>query len=73
MSYKGPAEAQELGLLKTVGEDFYLGVDTESTLDPEGIGRASVRLESKSTYKKGLFVGDFTHFPKPTCGTWPAL
>ncbi|KAL2760308.1 glycoside hydrolase family 16 protein, partial [Sodiomyces alcalophilus JCM 7366] len=73
VSYKGPAEAQELGLLKTVGEDFYLGVDSKSTLNPNGIGRASVRLESKSTYKKGLFVGDFTHFPKPTCGTWPAF
>ncbi|GKT93309.1 beta-1,3-endoglucanase [Colletotrichum tofieldiae] len=65
VSYKSAAEAQSMGLLKTVGEDLYLGVDSESVLDPNGIGRSSVRIESKSKYKQGLFVATFSHLPKP--------
>ncbi|CRK42825.1 hypothetical protein BN1723_005434 [Verticillium longisporum] len=73
VSYKGRAEAEELGILKTVGDEFYLGVDAKTKLDPTGIGRSSVRLESKAKYNKGLYIADFSHFPKPTCGTWPAF
>ncbi|KAL0930394.1 beta-endoglucanase [Colletotrichum truncatum] len=73
VSYKSSEEAQAKGLLKTVNGDLYLGVDHESKLGPKGVGRSSVRIESKSKYKKGLFVADFSHFPKPTCGTWPAF
>ncbi|KZL84159.1 mixed-linked glucanase [Colletotrichum incanum] len=73
VSYKSAAEAQNMGLLKTVGEDLYLGVDSESVLDPNGIGRSSVRIESKSKYKQGLFVASFSHLPKPVCGAWPAF
>ncbi|KAM0600685.1 hypothetical protein ACHAPN_000477 [Verticillium nonalfalfae] len=73
VSYKGRAEAEELGILKTVGDEFFLGVDAKTKLDPTGIGRSSVRLESKAKYNKGLYIADFTHFPKPTCGTWPAF
>ncbi|KAM0325860.1 hypothetical protein ACHAQA_007163 [Verticillium albo-atrum] len=73
VSYKGRAEAEELGILKTIGDEFYLGVDAKTTLDAKGVGRSSVRLESKAKYNKGLYIADFTHFPKPTCGTWPAF
>ncbi|CRK24315.1 hypothetical protein BN1723_013258 [Verticillium longisporum] len=73
VSYQGRAEAEELGILKTVGDEFYLGVDAKTKLDPTGIGRSSIRLESKAKYNKGLYIADFTHFPKPTCGTWPAF
>lgn len=62
-----------MGILKTVGEDLYLGVDSKSVLDPNGIGRSSVRIESKSKYKQGLFIATFSHLPKPVCGAWPAL
>lgn len=35
-------------------------------------GRFSVRLESKKTYDKGLFIFDVKHTPY-ACGAWPAL
>ncbi|POR36733.1 Uncharacterized protein TPAR_03033 [Tolypocladium paradoxum] len=35
-------------------------------------GRFSVRLESKKTYNKGLFIFDVKHTPY-ACGAWPAL
>ncbi|KAJ0158277.1 putative endo-1,3(4)-beta-glucanase, partial [Colletotrichum tanaceti] len=73
VSYKSAEEARSMGILKTVGEDLYLGVDSKSVLDPNGIGRASVRIESKSKYKQGLFVATFSHLPKPVCGAWPAF
>ncbi|TID06083.1 putative endo-1,3(4)-beta-glucanase [Colletotrichum higginsianum] len=73
VSYKSAEEAQSMGILKTVGEDLYLGVDSKSVLDPNGIGRSSVRIESKSKYKQGLFIATFSHLPKPVCGAWPAF
>ncbi|KAF6811610.1 mixed-linked glucanase [Colletotrichum sojae] len=73
VSYKSADEAKAMGLLKTVGNDLYLGVDSTNKLDPKGTGRSSVRIQSKTKYKKGLFVADFSHFPKPTCGAWPAF
>ncbi|KAI1637988.1 glycoside hydrolase family 16 protein [Biscogniauxia mediterranea] len=49
----------------------YLGVDYE-TKNPVG-GRPSVRVNSKKTYTKGLFVADIAHQPAPKCGQWPAF
>lgn len=48
-------------------------VDTTSYLSTSDQGRASVRLESKRTYTKGLFVADIAHMPVAACGTWPAF
>uniref|UniRef100_L2FPG3 Beta-1,3-endoglucanase n=1 Tax=Colletotrichum fructicola (strain Nara gc5) TaxID=1213859 RepID=L2FPG3_COLFN len=73
VNYQSAENAQAQGLLKIVDGDLYLGVDSTTTLDPAGVGRNSVRIESKSQYQKGLFVADFSHFPKPTCGAWPAF
>ncbi|KAI8266014.1 putative endo-1,3(4)-beta-glucanase [Colletotrichum sp. SAR11_239] len=73
VNYQSAENAQAQGLLKIVDDDLYLGVDSTTTLDPAGVGRNSVRIESKSQYQKGLFVADFSHFPKPTCGAWPAF
>ncbi|KAL3291832.1 mixed-linked glucanase [Colletotrichum asianum] len=73
VNYQSAENAQAQGLLKIVDGDLYLGVDSTTTLDPAGVGRSSVRIESKSKYQKGLFVADFSHFPKPTCGAWPAF
>lgn len=36
-----------------------------------GRGRDSIRLESKVTYTRGLFIMDLDHMPTG-CGTWPA-
>ncbi len=63
------------GLAATVqtntGTDFKLGVDSSNVVG--GVGRNSFRVESASTYQYGLFAAYFTHFPQPTCGSWPAF
>ncbi|KAH8887179.1 hypothetical protein GQ53DRAFT_622207, partial [Thozetella sp. PMI_491] len=71
--YLDRGSAQAAGLIKTGGDTVTLGVDTTSVLDASAVGRNSVRVESAQTYKYGLFVGTFTHFPQPVCGSWPAF
>lgn len=57
-----------------VGTDNYLGVDYTTPLTVAGgVGRGSVRIESKKTYNKGLFIVDIKHMPGGICGTWPAF
>ena len=51
-------------------QSVFMGVDYTSK-DPAG--RASVRLESKTTYSHGLLVADLRHMPDSTCGSWPAF
>ncbi|KAL5418259.1 hypothetical protein PMIN04_007416 [Paraphaeosphaeria minitans] len=51
---------------------IYIGVDDSNVYTPGGVGRPSVRLQSKLTFTEGLFVIDLTHIPVG-CGTWPAL
>ena len=62
--------------MRTDGAEMYIGVDhgAESVLDArKDAGRKSVRLESKTVYNRGLVVAEFSHLPRPTCGTWPAF
>lgn len=35
-------------------------------------GRASIRIQSDTTYNQGLFLFDVEHMPAG-CGTWPAI
>ncbi|KAL5450962.1 hypothetical protein PMIN07_008712 [Paraphaeosphaeria minitans] len=49
---------------------IYIGVDDSNVYTPGGVGRPSVRLQSKLTFTEGLFVIDLTHIPVG-CGTWP--
>lgn len=49
-------------------EPIYLGVEHKAVAPN---GRASVRVQSKQTWKKGLFILDIVHMPTG-CGTWPA-
>lgn len=61
-------------LVKMTGNDNYIGVDYSTRLNvANGVGRRSVRIESKKTYNKGLFVVDVKHMPGGICGTWPAF
>jgi hypothetical protein len=56
------------------GSDNYIGVDYTTSLKVAGgVGRGSVRIESKKTYTKGLFIVDLKHMPGGICGTWPAF
>lgn len=52
-------------------ETIFMGVDYE-TRNPEN-GRDSIRIESKKTYTKGLFIADIIHMPGSICGVWPAF
>ena len=72
MVYQSRADAEKKGLFSTSNNEVYLGVDSKTKL-ADNVGRDSVRVESKVTFNKGLFVGRFNHLPKNTCGVWPAL
>lgn len=74
VNYLNQSNAESSGLFKvTSSGSMYLGVDHTSTLDPNGVGRDSVRVESKQFYKQGLYIVDIAHMPGSICGTWPAF
>jgi len=72
VDYVNAGEAQQLGLLKTQNNQVYMGVDTWSYLNPNGPGRKSVRVQSKTAYNRALVIADFAHVPGSACGSWPA-
>ncbi|KAI1344770.1 concanavalin A-like lectin/glucanase domain-containing protein [Xylariaceae sp. FL0016] len=72
VQYQSSYDAFQAGLVEYKGDEMYIGVDYSGELTG-GAGRKAVRLESQSTWNEGLFIADFTHLPKPTCGTWPAF
>ncbi|KAF3058037.1 hypothetical protein GL218_05710 [Daldinia childiae] len=69
VQYQTQANAQDLGLVKTQDGEVYVGVDHAGSYQAAGAGRKSVRLESKNVYTKGLIIAEFTHLPKPVCGS----
>lgn len=74
VTYQNQSSAESSGLFKvTSSGSMYLGVDHTNTLDPNGAGRDSVRVESKLFYKQGLYIVDIGHMPGSVCGTWPAF
>ncbi|KAL8822241.1 MAG: hypothetical protein Q9191_007019 [Dirinaria sp. TL-2023a] len=58
-----------IGTAPQANNSIYMGVDTSNN-DPQG--RASVRISSKKSWSKGLFIADIQHMPEG-CGTWPAF
>ncbi|OCK92871.1 glycoside hydrolase family 16 protein [Cenococcum geophilum 1.58] len=74
VNYVTQAQAQSEGLLKTIGDQVYIGVDNTTQLDPNGsVGRNSVRLQSNPSYNHALVIADFAHIPVSDCGVWPAF
>lgn len=71
--YRNQADAESLGLISTSDGQIYLGPDMNSTYDPDGKGRDSIRITSKATYNQGLMVAKFSHMPVQACGAWPAF
>lgn len=71
--YRTQADAESLGLISTSNGQIYLGPDTNSTYDPDGKGRDSIRMTSKATYNQGLMIAKFSHLPVQACGAWPAF
>lgn len=70
VNYISQSAASSLGLIRTDPTSVYIGVD--STNAYPSTGRPSVRLESKRTFQRGLFILDVAHMPAG-CGTWPAF
>ncbi|KAF2653394.1 glycoside hydrolase family 16 protein [Lophiostoma macrostomum CBS 122681] len=68
--YLSQSSAQSQGLLTVSSTTVKLGVDSTNKAPN---GRASIRLESKKLYNRGLFMLDLTHMPASTCGTWPSF
>jgi hypothetical protein len=64
--------ARKSGLIGRSADSFTIGVDHTNVYEPGTAGRPSVRLESKQTFTKGLFVLDLSHIPTG-CGTWPSM
>ncbi|GAB1199634.1 hypothetical protein APSETT444_008991 [Aspergillus pseudonomiae] len=74
VTYTNQSYAESSGLIKvTESGSFYMGVDYETELSPNGPGRESVRIESKEYYDEGLYIIDLQHMPGSACGTWPAF
>lgn len=74
VNYLDQEAAEKNGLFKINSDgSLYMGVDHKTTLDPNGKGRDSVRIESKMYYDYGLYVADVAHMPGSICGAWPAF
>jgi hypothetical protein len=70
VKYRNQEDAEALGLFEVGQDGVTLRVDSTNK---DADGRSSVRLTSKKPFNKGLFIADFSHFPKPVCGAWPAF
>ncbi|KAK2046583.1 hypothetical protein LZ31DRAFT_197799 [Colletotrichum somersetense] len=66
------ALAQSLYSINPDTQAVTLGVDNTNVYGLDE-GRPSLRLESKTRYNHGLFIGDFAHMPPSVCGLWPAF
>ncbi|CZR56468.1 related to mixed-linked glucanase precursor MLG1 [Phialocephala subalpina] len=79
VDYQSQAQASSKALIgyNPTKNRAFMGVDYWTTLSPTqsatNRGRASVRIESKKNYTRGLFVADLAHMPSSTCGVWPAF
>ncbi|PHH70683.1 hypothetical protein CDD80_5796 [Ophiocordyceps camponoti-rufipedis] len=65
------ATARQAGLLGNSSSNIIMGVDHQTVNPPNG--RRSVRVESKQSFTRGLFVADIAHMPGSACGVWPAF
>lgn len=72
VKYHSAVQANSQSLAGFANGAVYLGVDHE-TMDPARPGRGSVRLSSKNSFTKGLFIADIAHMPENKCGVWPAF
>jgi hypothetical protein len=67
--------AESFGMLdSTPGGPVTFGAEHTRVLDPAAnLGRPSVKLVSKESWTKGLWVLDLEHMPINACGSWPAF
>ncbi|KAH8878664.1 hypothetical protein GQ53DRAFT_673699 [Thozetella sp. PMI_491] len=75
VKYTDNTTANRDGLAGFVNNAIYMGVDYKNEYTNTTGGRPSVRLSSKKSYTKGLFIADIPHMPAGAttgCGLWPA-
>lgn len=78
VTYVNQSTAQNMGLVSASdGKAVYVGVDYTNTYNGNaqysginGVGRPSVRLESKASYNHALIIADIANMPGGVCGTW---
>ncbi len=70
VDYAAAMQNKMIGAVGNYGNATYMGVDYNTTSDT---GRQSVRITSKATFTKGLFLADIAHMPGGICGVWPAF
>jgi hypothetical protein len=74
VNYLSLVDAVKKRLVYTEGNtSFVLKTDSTTILDPLRGGRDSVRLRSKRSFNRGLFIADIQHMPPQVCGLWPSL
>ncbi|PHH63027.1 hypothetical protein CDD81_6358 [Ophiocordyceps australis] len=73
VDYVDRSTAQEAGLIGhgQRNDSIIMSVD-DKTVKPAN-GRMSVRVTSKKTFTRGLFIADIAHMPASACGVWPAF
>ncbi|KAK7420855.1 hypothetical protein QQZ08_010184 [Neonectria magnoliae] len=69
---KEDAFAKSLYSVDPVTNVVRLGVDSTNKYALNE-GRPSLRLESRESFNRGLFIADFLHMPPSQCGVWPAF
>ncbi|SMR42338.1 unnamed protein product [Zymoseptoria tritici ST99CH_1E4] len=70
----GMINAVGANTITTSGGPVVFGAEHTRVLDPAAnLGRPSVKLVSKETWTRGLFVLDLEHMPANVCGSWPAF
>jgi hypothetical protein len=73
-NYLSLPSATDSGLIQNRNGQLYIGVDSSTVLDPNGVGRNAISMRSNKAYNSGtLVVGDFAHIPSNICGTWPSF
>ncbi|TLD21075.1 hypothetical protein PspLS_09182 [Pyricularia sp. CBS 133598] len=73
VNYRTYNDAKALGVLSEESGSIMMKPNFPAGITAKGKGPDSVRLESKARYQQGLFIADFSRFPKPVCGSWPAF
>lgn len=70
VDYVTEATARAEGMMHEADGKVFIGADINSRTG--GLGRKSIRIESKAVWREGLFVVSLEHIPTG-CGTWPAM
>ncbi|KAF5369067.1 hypothetical protein D9758_002924 [Tetrapyrgos nigripes] len=70
--YVDQASALNQNLTFVSGDHFVIQPDFTNTLDPNGAGRDSNRIQSNQAYETAVMIFNIRHMPQG-CGTWPAV